>query len=305
MSTIPQLGLTATEIHIKVRGLTKKVHWFLIGDAHIGHSCFDKKAFYCAKANILKFAEKGPVVITFMGDMLDSIIVGDKRYSPSESPTSVTCAEDILMDWLENGVNLLTHPNIYFNGYLLGNHENKLVQKGINSAQSISRQSKGKIIQYGSQTDNSIILHYGKKEKRLRSVLSHQTPSASNKKFIEYAKDRYIIAKSREELTRVRIVAAGHTHDLEVYPTQIIIPCPDEKKRYTDTIFVCRTGTFMKQDYDNVSYAIEKGMVGKPIGYIEIIFSMVPQTGATSGIEVCKRFNGFVDPESTFNSVDI
>lgn len=305
MAVKQEVGLSASEITVNVDSLTQKVHWFMLGDAHIGHNCFDKEAFYQAKNNIVKCAENGPVVITFMGDILDSIIVGDKRFSTSESALSVTTAEGEFIEWLENGVNLLEHPNITFNGYLLGNHENSLVQKNFNSAQSISRYSKGKIVQYGSTTDNAIALKCGKRVKKLRSVLLHQTPSSSHKIFIDYAKHRYLMAKSKNEMTRVRIVAAGHTHDLEVFPTQMVLPCPDEKKRYNDTIYACRTGAFMKQDYNRVSYAIDKGMVGKPVGYIEAIFSMEPEAGAVSALDVLKRFNGHVDPESTFNNGDI
>jgi len=292
------LGLTATEITVNVKNPTQKVHWFLAGDAHIGNISFDKKSFESLRKNILLAARNSPVIITFMGDVFDSIILGDKRYSPAEQNTSKTSSNIYFYEWLKP---LMSNKNIIFNGFLLGNHEMTLAKKGVNSAQEVEDKTGGRIKPYGCVTHNIIILKCNKKVGKLRSFLTHRSSNKKTQVALEsYAKECYLQVKKDTNLARVRVVASGHTHDLSYTTCKVSIPQPECKKILHDTIHVCRTGSFLKQDYDSPSYATEAGHFGKPMGYIEVVFSMKCAKGEGDNIRVHERFNGDIDPNATF-----
>lgn len=291
------LGLTATEISVRVKSPVEKVHWFLIGDAHIGHASFDRKAFDRLKANILRTAKTAPCAITFMGDMFDSIIVGDKRYSPAEQNSTLTSAEIRFYAWLKP---LLNHKNITFNGFLYGNHEMTLVKKGVNSILQIQDKTNGKIQPYGNVTHNIIKLKCGKIEMKLRSVLTHKSSNKKTQASLEkYAEDNYLAMNKKNAFVRIRIVAAAHTHDLICSTHKVAIYQSECKKTRHDSIYVCRTGSFLKQGYGSPNYAVEAGHPGKPVGYIEVVFSMQKAEGEGDAIKVYERFNGDIDPEAS------
>lgn len=294
---IATAGQVAKEITVNVKSLTTQVHYFMLGDAHIGNKSHFKKGFYKARKNILKIAETNPVVITFMGDMLDSIVVGDKRYAPREQVLDLSESEQELINWLKP---LVDHKNVHFNGYITGNHENTLKKKGINSIATVCRSTNGKLEDYGSNCHNLIHLVCGDKKKSLRSIIMHQSPKSSLIGLCDYAKEQYAAAKARNKSAFVTLVAAGHTHSLEVLPVQRRRPCIEDEKIYEHKQWVCQTGSFLKIDFNNTNYAIEKSFTGKPIGYVEAIFSMKPLHAGTEELEVFKRFNGSIDPDSTF-----
>lgn len=293
-------GLTAKSINIAVKSLTQKVHWFLIGDAHLGNTSHDCVAFENLRKNILKIAQDNLVLISFMGDMIESIVPGDKRHSPAEQKDYTESVNDFYA-WLKP---LLSNKNIVFNGFLIGNHELTLAKKGINAAEEIEDRTEGKVEQYGSVVHNIIHIKCKGRERTLRAVLAHQAGSTKSQAALEaYARESYDRQNEKGEAVRCRITAAGHTHDLRYTPCLKTI-YQDEGPGMGpmhDTIHVCRTGSFMKQDYGFTNYTTEAGLIGKTAGYIEIEFSMEMLPGEGDRIKVYTRCNGDLNKNSSVN----
>ena len=146
-----RIGLTGTEISVKLSKRNPKAKWILFGDVHCGNSAYDRKAFMKLQENILELAKKSVVIVTGMGDLLDSIVPGDRRFSLAEHKKTFTQAQEEILEWFKT---LKKNKNIRFNGVLYGNHEYVLIKNGVFPFAPLRREIGLNI--YGTQTHNLI-----------------------------------------------------------------------------------------------------------------------------------------------------
>jgi len=239
------------------------------GDFHVGADAFNEAAFVEFLHQVVEKSKVHHVYVILMGDLFDSILFGDRRYSVASSSGTM---DDSLLSLKEHLKPLLSNPSIHFVGSLTGNHELAYCRGDINPIYRLY-ESTG-IEPLGSKCYIYFdIAIGGRKLATLRTVAFHgcansRTPYGRMRIIREFLAENDM---TEDEFIRMnQVVFYGHTHETRVETVDRNIPNPRLGEWRTVRQYACLTGSFMDTaNFKTNSYAAERGMSPMPVGYIE------------------------------------
>lgn len=270
--------------------LSKENEQFTIiaaGDFHIGANAFNEIAFKVFVKQVKKEAARRQVFVLLMGDIFDSIPVGDKRFNLNERKNNMDDSQKLFKILIAP---LINHPRITFVGSLIGNHEISFSRGDTDPIVRLHEMCG--IPHLGIKSYIYFDLKYKKKKMAtLRTVAFHGAKNSATdygrlKIIKDFLKENDL---THDEFIRMNnIVFYGHTHDCRVEKVNKTLPSPRDDGTLRAVQYGCLTGSFYDiANFKTSSYAANKGLVPSIVGYIKVRVSMkeiVPEVVDDNGL---------------------
>lgn len=219
---------------------------FFLGDVHFGSASTDHEALKRGVGVIIEAAEKNPTYVCLMGDLIDAIIPGDPRFSPSEIDERYTIKnlEDLPRLQFMDLYDIIKPISDLVIATVVGNHEEQYIKRHANNVYDL----------YGRYLPNADLLGRvgmtriklrvgGQVRKNLDLALSHGAGGggfregyATNKVFDVY---RWI--------SPADFLIMGHVHKLVSEPAEFFGISPRNNRPMITKVWHGVSGCFMEK----------------------------------------------------------
>lgn len=227
----------------------KEYHPYMVGDVHLGAMNCQKEAFL-ETLRRLKKDRNGFMVL--MGDLLDSIVAGDKRFNAFERDHSLPTFND-QVDWIYSSLESVKKKQMW--GIVDGNHESKLSRRvGYDFSKKLADDLD---IEY---LDQISVLNIDCRFRQLVMLVTHGigAPMTVGGQINKLRK----LAQNFEHTPD--IITVGHYHRLDSFKFPVL-----DNKMETKIKMMGFSGSYFKAHIEGTSnYAVNKWYPPTLIGYL-------------------------------------